>query len=66
MTATYDGKLILHEKSIAPCCQHMSNAICLEAIKIGTINKNKIIKISIDNRWIQLRFCPFCGAEVSI
>lgn len=64
MTATYDGKLVLREKTVDPCCRSMGDAICLGTVKIGTANKVRIVKISVAGRWFVLRFCPFCGAEV--
>lgn len=64
MTATYDGKLLLKEKSIEPCCSLMAEALCLDAVKVGTQAKRRIVKISVAHKWFVLKHCPFCGAKV--
>lgn len=64
MTAIYDGKISITEKGIDPCCKLMGDAITLGAIRMGTFQKSKIIKISISDRMCKISYCPFCGAEV--
>lgn len=66
MTATYDGRLVLREKAVEPCCRSMGDALCLDVVKIGSANKVRIVKIAVAGRWFVLHFCPFCGAEVIV
>lgn len=69
MSVTYDGRLVLHpaaagrKAAVGACCGPMTEALCLDAVKIGTQAKRTILKIAVAHKWSVINYCPFCGAE---
>ncbi|MDY0236810.1 MAG: hypothetical protein RBR71_12355 [Gudongella sp.] len=65
MTATYDGRLVVTDKTVEPCCAVMHTLVSLGAVRPGKSQKSTVAWIVIAERKLILRHCPNCGAEVN-
>lgn len=63
MTAVYDGRLIVSDKKLEPCCAVMNALIVLGAVRYGTFRKESVVYLMISDGKYIMKYCPFCGAE---